>query len=268
MVTWTRDTAWRQGSLIERTDLQALDVPIGDAPAFALVISHDCDVANDNMALEPDVEVVLLAPLSVADRSLTHGKNPRCLHFSVVDDAGGENLFEAKAGSKYRLDKKRLAHHEPYTDYTVDTRTLDLLQRWLACRYKRHALPNSLVARGGRFLQLIQKRVKKEADSIVGIWVSFDPDGEVDEETPYELNVYFVYSVDDPAAHHAAVAVAESVKEGAEQHAGEEGYSAIYLEQCEAVSEQAFTLWDMRHTVELKLEYLSYRGDSPGPMAP
>ncbi|GEM_PF-4171839 len=34
----------------------------------------------------------------------------------------------------------------------------------------------------------------------------------------------------------------------------------------EEVGEDSFTLLDMRRTVELKTEYLSFRGTEPGPM--
>lgn len=39
MVTWTRDTPWRQGSLISRVDLETLGVPLEADHAFGLVIS-------------------------------------------------------------------------------------------------------------------------------------------------------------------------------------------------------------------------------------
>ena len=58
MVSWTRDTLWRQGSLISRDDLAALDLPVDDRHAFGLVISHDCDLASCPQS-EPVAEIIL-----------------------------------------------------------------------------------------------------------------------------------------------------------------------------------------------------------------
>ncbi|WP_194864634.1 hypothetical protein [Alloalcanivorax profundimaris] len=70
MADWTRDTPWRQGSLVARDDLRAIGVSVEEQHVCGLVISHDCDLANDRLDHEPWVELVLLEPLGKLDASL------------------------------------------------------------------------------------------------------------------------------------------------------------------------------------------------------
>ncbi|MBF5056060.1 hypothetical protein Y5W_01354 [Alcanivorax sp. 521-1] len=72
--------------------------------------------------------------------------------------------------------------------------------------------------------------------------------------------MYFVYSIDEPGAGDAANTVAANLG----LRFGES--PDFYLGRCEAAGEDSFTLLDMRRTVELKTEYLSFRGTEPGPM--
>ncbi len=55
---WSRNTTWRQSSVLAQKDFQAVgltDIPDAD---LAIAISHDCDIANDNLDVEPAVEFI------------------------------------------------------------------------------------------------------------------------------------------------------------------------------------------------------------------
>lgn len=49
-------------------------------------------------------------------------------------------------------------------------------------------------------LEYLKKKAKSRSDSIVGFWVSHEPDKEIDPAEPYEMTVYVVYTVDEAAA--------------------------------------------------------------------
>ena len=210
MADWTRDTPWRQGSLVARDDLRAIGVSVEEQHVCGLVISHDCDLANDRLDHEPWVELVLLEPLGKLDPNLTYGKNPRRLHFQIGNASEEVECYEAHARTRLMLHKTDLAPFEPVPGRSPDAINLDILRRWLACRYRRQALPDALMRRIGPMLDFITHQAKDQIATLVGIWLAFDPPEEVGEDS--------------------------------------------------------FTLLDMRRTVELKTEYLSFRGTEPGPM--
>ena len=78
---WSRNTSWRQGSVLAQKDFQA--VGLTDAPNadLAVAISHDCDIANDNLEAEPAVEFIFARILEQTERKLyAYGKIRRTLH--------------------------------------------------------------------------------------------------------------------------------------------------------------------------------------------
>ncbi|MBM1142718.1 hypothetical protein GN155_002930 [Alcanivorax sp. ZXX171] len=262
MASWTRDTPWRQGSLIGRDDLISLGVDVEEWHEAAVVISHDCDLAHDRLEHEPWAELILLQRLRQYDPNLAHGKNPRQLHFAVAG-CGSEPLhFGIHARDRFKLDKNALATREPVPELYPDPVNLEILRRWLADRYRRQALPDVLSARMKPVTDFITRQAKREVTTLIGIWLAVDPMTDLDDGDPYEVDLYFVYSIDEPQAMDAAVSLADKTR----QRCGE--VEGIYLGECEAVGEDSFTLRDMRRTVELKIEYLSYRGEEPGPMPP
>ncbi len=71
---WSRNTTWRQGSVLAQKDFQAVGwtgVPDTD---LAIAISHDCDIANDNLDVEPAVEFIFARILTEHNGNSTHGK--------------------------------------------------------------------------------------------------------------------------------------------------------------------------------------------------
>src|ERR1700748_1181562 len=77
---WTRETPWRQGHVLRSETASRLALVNSDADACAIVISHDCDLSNDNLAAEPDVELIVGKVLPTPNGSFTWGKSPRTLH--------------------------------------------------------------------------------------------------------------------------------------------------------------------------------------------
>jgi hypothetical protein len=52
---WSRNTSWRQGSVLAPKYFQVVGLTATPENTLAIVISHDCDIANDNLEAEPRV---------------------------------------------------------------------------------------------------------------------------------------------------------------------------------------------------------------------
>ena len=74
---WTRETTWRQGHVL-RADTAAafrLSHPADAAATCVVVIGHDCDIANDALDAEPDVEAIV-GRITTTDNTYRWGKSP------------------------------------------------------------------------------------------------------------------------------------------------------------------------------------------------
>lgn len=259
---WSRNTTWRQGSVLAQKDFQAVgltDIPNAE---LAIAISHDCDIANDNLDAEPVVEFISARILEDRNGNYTHGKNPRVLH---VDYTHGEKIvsLELLSSKRFVVQKDKLEEVQPDDTYKL-THSQQILQSWLAARYRRHALPNSLVDRLREVFAYIEKQGKKNSSEILSFRFSYDPNEELLPEEQYELSINIVY-VD--GHQKMSEEIAKSLKEEFPKLlAKTKDSGAVDLSKCEAVSEMEFTLRDMRDTVEYHLEHVSYRAEPSGPV--
>lgn len=263
-MSWSRNTTWRQGGILSQKDFELVGLgDISDAN-LAMAISHDCDIANDKLDVEPDVEFVSASVINEYNGNYTYGKNPRTLHLDY--QYNGQIIWiELIASRRFLVKKALLAAVQPDQTYSLICRRT--LQNWLAVRYRRLALPNSLVERLRSVSAYIEKEGKKNSSGILSFRLSYDPQDELPPGEPYELWLSIVYVTDEP--EHAANAenIAQRLKtEFPLLLEKTKDSGTVDLRKCEAVSEIEFTLRDMRDTVEYNLEYLSYRIEPLGPV--
>ena len=83
VVTWTRETPWRQGHVLPQEAVEALGFAHTNLPeaTCVIVISHDCDIANDDLSAEPDVEVIIGCLPTTTNGNFSWEKTPRTLHW-------------------------------------------------------------------------------------------------------------------------------------------------------------------------------------------
>lgn len=84
-IAWTRLTPWRQGSVVPSeaaVNLQLVKPEEAEA-AVVIVISHDCDLANDNLETEPYVEVIIGRRIDKTNGNCTAAKSARILHLEL-----------------------------------------------------------------------------------------------------------------------------------------------------------------------------------------
>ncbi len=262
---WSRNTKWRQGSVLAQKDFQAVGLTDVSDAALAIAISHDCDIANDNLDVEPAVEFIFARILEQHDGNFTYGKNPRTLHIDYKYDA--QIVWIELIASKRLINKDRLDTLQPDETYKLNTNSGQILQSWLASRYRRHALPNSLVDRLRAVFKHIDDKGKKNSAGILSFRLSYDPEDELPPEEPYELLISIVYIIDKAEYGEMAVNIASSLKkEFPNLLEKTKDSGTVDLRKCEAISEMEFTVRDMRDTVEYHLEHLSYRTEPSGPI--
>lgn len=266
-MSWSRNTLWRQGNILTHKDFKKVGLPEAPDTALAVAISHDCDIANDDLDMEPVVEFVLANVIEQATGNYKLGKNPRVLHLDVKHE--GKPIFlKLIASRRVTVRKDELAAVQPSRAYAVNSSSIQVLQSWLAARYRRHALPNSLVDRLGTVFDYIEKKGKKNASGILSFRLSYEPEDELPPAEPYELWLSIVYIEDQAEYEPMAKQLADNLKKEF-PHLIEKmrDYGCVDLRQCKAFSEFEFSLGDMRKTVEYHLEHLSYRTDPLGPIA-
>lgn len=261
---WSRNTIWRQGSILAQKDFYAVGLPDAFNTDLAIAISHDCDIANDNLDAEPVVEFIFARVLETHNGNYTYGKNPRILNLEYIRN--GKTIWvELIASRKAITQKKLLEAIQPDQAYTLTT--CKALQNWLAIRYRRLALPNSLVERLRSVSTYIDKECKKNSSGILSFRLSYEPKDELLPEEPYELWLSIVYVTDETEHATMAATLAQDLKTkfpNLLEKTKENG--TVDLRKCEAVSEMEFTLRDMRDTVEYDLDHLSYRTEPSGPV--
>ncbi len=266
---WSRNTLWRQGSILAQKDFYSLELPSTPDITLAVAISHDCDIAHDNLEVEPDIEFIFARILEQHNGNYIYGKNPRILHLGYTHDAK-EVFLELLASKKVTLQKIGLKAVQPDETYKLTHSRNQILQSWLAARYRRHALPNSLVERLRPVSSYIEKEGRKNSSGILSFRLFYEPiepPNELPPEEAYELWLSIVYSSDDDKYRSMAEEIADKLKiEFPKLLEDTKNIGKVDLRQCKAFSEMEFTLQDMRGTFELHLEHLSHRTTPPGPV--
>src|SRR5260370_16796838 len=147
MVAWARDHPWGQGHVLTSESNVALGVVRAEdaGSAVAVVISHDCDLAQGSET-EPSVEIIVAKRIDAANGNFTHAKNSRRLHLECVVD-GVTAYLDMQAQGKREIKKDDLAGHAPSPNVIVKPEDRSVLQRWLAARYRRAAFPDEFERR-------------------------------------------------------------------------------------------------------------------------
>ena len=255
---WNRGIDWRQGTVVLA---QGLHEPARNAGwERAVVISHDCDLASDPDK-EPLIELIPATPLEHPDGAKLNGRNPREIHLRLVNPEGNEiGWFCLVSRDKLTVRKENYPAGALSGDQ-VDPQQHHALQDWLAARYRRHALPDALGERLSGLWKHLHDKLRNKGEEIIGIWVNYDPREELAPGDPYEIDLYVVFSADAPGASE----VAEHLVEGLRNRLDET--EDLVPGECEAFSEQTFTLHDLRRTEQLRFEYISNRLGADAPRA-
>ena len=143
------ELGWRQGSIVNRSDIPGLFTFIGknqETGVFLIVATQSYDIANNNIAIDPNIELIVARPIDQRNGSLAFNKNPRQLHTELKIFTGNGDLFsyqniEIKIAERILVPKEYLANLTPEDSVQLETDQLESCVNWLSARYSRPALP-------------------------------------------------------------------------------------------------------------------------------
>lgn len=268
---WTRDTPWRQGHVLTAEATQAFALSHPDSPdsTCVVVISHDCDLANDALKIEPDVEVIVGRYLPKGDGNYFWAKAPRTLHIDA-QKSDAAVIVELVATAKQLIPKRALATFAPDAACSIPGKSMSALRSWLGVRYNRAAFPDPFVSRLSQLK--VDKRLAKIIEPIGNLLsaVYFDVDGgnEIDhsDESPYELKIVLAYPPGEDPEHAAdeveklGTAIVDLFEDKhLDKTTGE--WNGIALKQCISISEDDLPVSKARLLTQWRLEYMTLKSD-------
>jgi hypothetical protein len=187
------------------------------------------------------------------------------LHVEFVQH-NKKKVIELCALNKVNVDKAKLLNVDPDPDAILEAKGVQILQGWLAARYKRAAFPDDLNTRMEPMKKGLESVGKSGPNSILGIWIKYSPeDNHLSNDVPYELWIKIVYKSQVYQAKDKAEQEAIKLRSIFEKKLLHDGvWQSIDLRACEAVSDAAFTSLDISEHDQWRLEHLSLRQDPPG----
>lgn len=287
MATWDRNTPWRQGHLLTLDAVKAFGLDCGEGPekTAAIVISHDCDVAQ-LPTNEPFVEVIVGRFLDgAANGTYTNSKNLRKLHIECRVGAD-TRVIELEVAKRCSLAKDSssqssptLADHAPCTAHQLQGAERNVLQIWLAARYRRAAFPDEFDRRLEKtgVAEKLAKAFKDSGKHVIAVFFDVDQGEErtrEGEDDPYELFVTLLYNtVEDPeVAEKAAMDVRLRIIEIFKQRCtipgdgGATKHQWIELVGVDVISDQAMTYADSQLLKKWQADHISLRADPVQPL--
>lgn len=274
MGEWSRETHWRQGSVLPDDASKALELSPPESPerTFVVVISHDCDLAADPDR-EPLVELVT-GRIVDAIKADSHAKSARRLQ---IEFQGPQGLIavELSAAHKSFVQKDDLAPFDPRANVHLDAQGLSILQRWLAARYRRAAFPDEFERRlkEAKLPRRIEKALNTAGKHVIAVFFDVDGGEDLQRNGPddfYRLGIYLLYdtSQNEPDAEAAARSAADQIEKAFESafQGEDKSWSNIRLEYCDVMSDQAMSYGNSLMFKQWRLEHISLEDDPQQPV--
>lgn len=276
MANWTRETSWRQGSVLTADALASfkLVAPIQLESSLGIIVSHDCDLAQSE-EIEPVAEVIVakIVPDNL-NGNLTYGKNPRTLHLSLSEGDRKINV-ELSALNKTPLVKGRLAEFKPDRAVAPTRDERAILQQWLSSRYRRSGFPDHFEARfkESGIDEKLKKLMKASGAHIRAIFFDVDNGREIkriDPDDTYSLTIFLLYSTDhDPErSQEVATAISSAIVKlfEAKFQDGNKHWKNIELRDCLAISDEVMTHKEALSFMKWNVDDISLKANPPQAM--
>jgi len=256
------ELGWRQGAVLPPSLFAAVQEATGltfkEGESFPVVVSQDCDVANDRYTQEPDVEIVRGTIIPNQNGNFRYAKSSRTLHTDCILNGVQRNL-ELRAQDRRRLDRRLLEQAGPDNKVVLKSEDVGLLGRWLANRFRRASFPDEFdrrLADSGSKKALYRLFEKHGAD-VSAVFLLLRPDTELARKQEYDLTVWMTvpkHIYDDNTKRETmeekllapCLAILNTTP----------GFrvGGIML-----VSEEHFTLHDVRYSRRMDFDSLTYR---------
>lgn len=268
---WTRQTPWRQGHVLGADAAAALGLAYPHDPAAtrAVVISHDCDIAIDELHVEGAVEVIVGHSVlkEKANGNLYWGKSTRALLLEYLHN-GEPHWVELPATEKTTVTKAELAKYVPDGTYELPATHRAALQSWLAARYRRSGFPDEFNRRmkNSRLDERLTTILDTYGKSVTAMFFEVDGGKEVNRSdgSTYELAIVLAYDPgDDPdvSAERADKAATEISDEFEKRlyDKKKDVWKDVRLKGCVPISEDELTVAKAKLLQERRVEHLTLR---------
>jgi hypothetical protein len=257
---------WRQGSVLPPSlfetlhDLTGLEFRPEDH--CALVANQDCDVVSRSYNAEPSVEIVRAVRKSTVDGNLLYAKSGRKLQIELAHE-GGTAPFEMSIHERVSIDRKVLEGSDPDSSKLLSEEQKRLFAGWLGRRYTRHPFPDCFVERLKQkpYSENLRDLFKTWGDHISGVFLLLNRDDDLPPEESYVVTGWATVPTDIFNDEEIRSKLEEEFQPLLESILG--AFQGIDLQDAMVVSEEDFTLDDLRRTKRLDLDNLSYRDDTP-----
>ena len=272
---WTNNTAWRQGHLLDSQDGAALGLahPTDGDNTCIVVIAHDCDLATDDLDIEPNAEVIVGRFVPKLEGNFAWAKSARTLHLTATA-SGTEVVIELVATHRALLAKEELAQYLPSKTTTIAPKEIHVLRKWLAARYNRPSFADAFVERmkAQKLDAGLAKKVGQYGAVISNVYFDIDEGKEIDRSdgSPYELAIVLVYAPgaepDEAAetAEKAEAAIVSMFEDKCFNNAAGT-WKSFNLKTCISVSEDDLTITQAKSFVPWRLEYMSLKEQGAEP---
>ena len=273
-----RNTAWRQGDMLTDESARAMGlVESLGSNRRVVIISHDCDLAND---AEIFVEVIVGSLIQYLDPMFASARNPRRLHLIFVSDSERNVYVELRHADRQLISKADFAKFgTKVREFNLSVDEKRVLKQWLAARYGRPAFPSAFENRlrkivGKKSVEYrIAKILEPESSHVLALFFDLGENRAIELEggVPYFLSISVVYDATEggPISRASAESVANELSELFKNAYGNiETATEISLEACNAVADTFITLADLRKVDQWRLEYISLSEDPVGDFLP
>jgi hypothetical protein len=257
---------WRQGSVFQITDVQAvLAASVDHRPSPAvdasvdrlMVLTQDCDLVHERLEDEPWAEIIPLRPLGPynkgRDNPCLHGKNPRRLVFQIEGESPA-TWWCLEPHSRFRIPREILAPLDPDPEKSLPEKTAQVLARWISRRYTRAAMADAFNIRlrqKTRELGDLWKSV--DAEAVSGVYL-LGAREELPEGQNYQLDV--LLSIASESSHDSLLLErAQRVSRTLDTIL--DSCPGIEVVRLSEKPEQDITLRDLRNYQRLDLDYRS-----------
>jgi hypothetical protein len=169
--------------------------------------------------------------------------------------------LELIATRKTGVSKTQLIGVLPDERISLGPKSREILQTWLALRYKRAAFPDALNGHLSSLRETLQKIGKKSPEAILGFYIYYEPDEELlNPSEPYEVWIVVVYDHTVAGADGIAQQASAKIREKLEaKFKGPLGWECIDLRECEYSSSEQFSLHNAMTFKVFPLDHLSLR---------
>ena len=272
-----RNHGWRQGSILTQ-EHAAQVIPyapdmirIIPTEDLLIVVSHDCDVANPTLAIEPYIELIVAHRIPTPDGNMQHARNSRTLHVSISSgETEVEEHLELRSFERFFAPRELMASSAPTGELSPEAKRA--LGRWLANRYQRPAFPDAFNER--LFARSNRRHARKAQDAFknpdigwltTGVYLQLEPEGELPEEESYIVRVVATMRSSDYVNPSSKEAVERQLLKFA---AALDETPGISVEDSVVVSDAEFSIEDVATSLRFDFDFVSLRSGEDTALPP